>query len=58
MLGVHEMQLRAWERQDLIPVSEVYSFTELRALRTLVELRRSGLRPERIRATIEATRLR
>jgi tetratricopeptide (TPR) repeat protein len=56
MLGVHEMQLRAWERQDLIPVSEVYSFTELRALRTLVDLRRSGLRAERIRATIDATK--
>lgn len=56
MLGVHEMQLRAWERQDLIPVSEVYSFTELRALRTLVELRRSGLRAQRIRATVDATR--
>ena len=56
MLGVHEMQLRAWERQDLIPVSEVYSFTELRALRTLIDLRRSGLRAERIRATVDATR--
>jgi tetratricopeptide (TPR) repeat protein len=56
MLGVHEMQLRAWERLDLIPVSDVYSFTELRALRTLVELRRNGLRAERIRATVEATR--
>ena len=57
MLGVHEMQLRAWERKDLIPVSEVYSFTELRALRTLVELRRGGLRAERIRLSVHAVKL-
>ena len=56
MLGVHEMQLRAWERKDLIPVSEVYSFTELRALQTLVELSRGGLRAERIRLSMHAVR--
>lgn len=56
LLGVHELQLRAWERQRLIPVSEVYTFTELSALRTLVELRRKGLRPERIRLSVNAAR--
>lgn len=57
MLGVHEMQLRAWERKDLIPVSDVYSFTDLRALQTLVELRRGGMRAERIRLSVNAAKL-
>ena len=56
LLGVHEMQLRSWERQRLIPVTEVYSFTEMSALRTLVELRKQGLRPERIRLSLTAAR--
>ena len=56
MLGVHEQQLRSWERQQLIPVNEVYSFSELAALRTLVQLRAQGLKPERIRRTLNAAR--
>jgi len=56
MLGVHEQQLRAWERLHLIAEADVYSFTQLRALQTLVELRRGGLRPERIRLSMNAAK--
>lgn len=56
LLGVQETQLRSWERQRLIPVSDVYSFTELSALRTLMELRRQGVHPTRIRLTVTAAR--
>jgi tetratricopeptide (TPR) repeat protein len=39
MLHLSERQLRSWERLDLVPAAEKYSFRDLIALRTIGELR-------------------
>ena len=33
-----ERQLRSWERESLLPAAESYSFSDLIAIRTIVEL--------------------
>jgi tetratricopeptide (TPR) repeat protein len=39
MLHLSERQLRSWERLELVPAADQYSFRELIALRTIAELR-------------------
>jgi tetratricopeptide (TPR) repeat protein len=39
LLKITERQLKTWERQKVLPVSESYGFRELLALRTLLKLR-------------------
>jgi tetratricopeptide (TPR) repeat protein len=46
--GVTERQLRIWEREGLIPPLEVYSFSDLIAIQTLVKLRESRIPPRQI----------
>ena len=46
--GVTERQLRSWEREELIPAAETYSFSDLIAIQTLVKLRESHIPPRQI----------
>jgi tetratricopeptide (TPR) repeat protein len=58
MLGLSERRLRSWEKQDLIPLLENYTFPDLVVLRTLARLTRNGVRPARIRRAVAALRQR
>jgi len=58
LLGLSEQQLRSWEKQDFIPVSQSFSFTDLLALRTLIGLRENRIVPAQIRIAIDALRQR
>jgi len=58
LLGLSERQLRSWEKQDFIPVSQSFSFTDLLALRTLIGLRENRIVPAQIRIAIDALRQR
>jgi len=49
--------MRAWEKQKLISVAQEYGFRDLVALRTLVELRKNHVAPQKIRQAIQALRL-
>ncbi len=55
---VSERQLRSWEKQKLIPTGDSFGFPDLIALKTLVRLRESKVRPERIRRVLTAIRAR
>jgi len=54
MLRVSERQLQAWERLELIPAAEAYSFRDLIALRTLCELRTHRFPPRKIGRALES----
>jgi DNA-binding transcriptional MerR regulator len=54
MLGITERQLRAWERQGLIPSSEAFTFSDLIALRTLQKLRENGIPPRRVSRALKS----
>ena len=41
--GLSERQLRSWERQELIPPAETYSFSDLIAIQTLIKLRENRI---------------
>lgn len=56
LLAVSERQLRSWERQRLVAVSESFSFTDLIALRALAELRASKIPAARMRDVLAALR--
>lgn len=58
MLGLSRQQLQAWERQGLIRRLEEYSFSDLLALRTLIQLRKNRVPGARIREAILALRRR
>lgn len=58
LLAVSERQLRNWERQNLIPASQSFGFTEILALRTLAELRANKIPAARIRSALAALRQR
>ena len=51
-----ERDLRNWEQQALIPTSESYSFSDLIAIRTILELRKKGIRPKKIAEAVESLR--
>jgi tetratricopeptide (TPR) repeat protein len=46
--GLSERQLRSWEKQDLIPSAESYSFSDLIALQTLIKLRENRIQAPQI----------
>ena len=48
MLNVTEPRLKSWERQNLIPVSERFTFSDLIALRALQKLSASRIPPKQI----------
>jgi tetratricopeptide (TPR) repeat protein len=50
--------LATWERHGFVDAAERYHFRDLVALRTLVELRRNRVQPERIRKIIDSLRRR
>jgi tetratricopeptide (TPR) repeat protein len=56
VVGVSERQLRAWERQELVPHLEQFAFADLIALRSLQKLRASRVPPARIRSAVRALR--
>lgn len=56
VLAVTERQLRTWERQKLIPSSDVFTFKDLLALRTLADLRSHNIPAARIRTVLGALR--
>lgn len=54
LLKITERQLKSWEHQKLLPVSETYGFKELLALRTILKLRASRLASAQIRRALTA----
>ena len=56
MLGVSETVLAGWEQHGFVERGEEYAFADLIALRTLLEWRKSRIRPQRIRQALEGLR--
>lgn len=54
--GLSERVLRSWERQSLLPAAEWYSFSDLIAIRTILELRSKGFRSRQIVEAVESLR--
>ena len=55
-LGVSKRQLESWEKQNLLPSSGSFSFSDILALRTLVGLRNSKVSGVQIRKAVHAVR--
>jgi tetratricopeptide (TPR) repeat protein len=56
IFGVTERQLRSWEKQGLLSARAHFTITDLVALRSLVELRKNGISPGKMRRTVLALR--
>ena len=54
--GLTERQLKSWEQESLLPAANVYSFTDLIAIRTILELRGKGFRSRKISEAVESLR--
>ncbi len=54
--GLSERQLRSWERQELIPPSDRYSFSDLIAIQTIVKLRENRIQPRQIGRALASLR--
>ena len=54
--SVTERVLRNWEQKSLLPASDTYSFSDLIAIRAILELRRKGFRPRQIAQAVESLR--
>lgn len=54
--GLSERQLKSWERQELLPAVESYSFSDLIAFKTLIKLRENHISPRRIGQAIKSLR--
>src|SRR5262245_60903584 len=54
--GVTERQLQSWERQELLPAGDIYSFSELVAIQTLIKLRENRIPPRRIGEALASLR--
>ena len=54
--GLSERDLRNWEQQTLLPSAESYSFSDLIAVHTIVELRKKGFRPRQIAQAVASLR--
>jgi DNA-binding transcriptional MerR regulator len=52
--GITRQQLRAWERQGFIRITESFQFADILALKTLKRLREMKIAPARIRQAINA----
>jgi len=55
-LGISKRQLESWEKQNLLPASRSFSFSDLLALRTLLGLRKSKIPAAQIRKAVHAVR--
>jgi Tfp pilus assembly protein PilF len=58
LLHVSSAVLGTWERHGFVAVAEQYSFHDLVALKSLAQLRRNRVRPERIRRIVDTLRAR
>lgn len=56
LLRISRTILATWERHGFIPPAERFGFRDLVALKSLAQLRRNRVRPERIRRIIETLR--
>lgn len=54
--GLTERQLKRWEQDALLPAAESYSFSDLIAIRTILELHGKGFRSRKIAEAVEALR--
>lgn len=54
--GLTERQLKTWEEGALLPAGESYSFSDLIAIRAILELRGKGFRPRKIAEAVDALR--
>jgi len=54
--GLSERQLRSWEKRNLIPAAQNYSFADLIAIQTILKLRDNRIRPRQIGEAIESLR--
>jgi tetratricopeptide (TPR) repeat protein len=54
--GLTERVLRNWEKQALLPAGDSYTFSDLIAIRTIVELRKKGFRPQQIANAMQSLR--
>jgi tetratricopeptide (TPR) repeat protein len=54
--GLSERQLRSWEREELIPEADSYSFSDLLAIQTLAKLRGNGIRARQIGRALQSLR--
>ncbi len=54
--GLSERQLRSWERQELIPAADRYSFSDLIALQTLIKLRENRISVSQIGRAMDSLR--
>ena len=57
MLDVSERQLRSWEKQGLITGGEIFSFTDIIALRTLLKLREKRVPAKTIGQAVHSLRV-
>ena len=53
---ITERQLKTWEREDLIPAAEAYSFSDLLAIKTLLNLRKERIRSNQIAKALASLR--
>jgi tetratricopeptide (TPR) repeat protein len=56
MIAVSDRQLRAWQKQGLVPLAEVFGFSDLLALKTLKKLRDLRIAPAKIRLAMASLR--
>jgi tetratricopeptide (TPR) repeat protein len=54
--GLSERQLRSWEKQELIPSADSYSFSDLIAIQTLIKLRENRIQPRQIGRALDSLR--
>ena len=54
--GISERQLKSWEREALIPAAESYSFSDLLAIQTLLNLRKQHIRSRQIAQALVSLR--
>jgi tetratricopeptide (TPR) repeat protein len=54
--GISERQLRSWERQELIPAAETYSFSGLIAIQTLIKLREKKIDARQVARALASLR--
>lgn len=56
LAGIPPRQLKSWQEQGLVREAEAFDFSDLIALRTLVELKSAGISSRRIRSSLAALR--
>jgi tetratricopeptide (TPR) repeat protein len=56
LLGVSARQLTSWEREKFVSTGGSFGFSDILALRTLIELRENKISPARIRKALAALR--